>query len=657
MSDLSIQQALDYCLENPDNLSVQELLSRFPQYRAELSDMLLFASELTLITPPTIPAERRAAMKSRIMLAAQERAGTGANTTIVETIAAGEPAHPTLIRPAEPFEAKAAKAKPTPWYFHPGWVTAAAAAVVLFFVWWSADRALPDSPFYNVKLASENIMLGLTGAPVDKAILNTNIANARLYDLRTMQQSGKLAQAAPAVESYFKRVTEANSILVTLDAGEPRARVAEAVYETCVAGKVTIDGIQANISTIPNFPVALASTLDQTEDAVDDVTISASGTLASEGIDPSSITFEPNTSALLTPVAATSVPATVTGITAIAPTATPNPLAIETAVPLSSATVSSDLTVLPGVEPTDTVKAGVAPSDETPVRGASATPPAPEPTQTVVPATGEPTNAPATPIVPSTLTPTSTSTTVPTQTGVIPTTTNTPILDIRVTPTPSPTGISEPAPTFTPGIVLPAPTSTPVPPGVPTVTSTPTFAVVGPEGSPTLSPTDTFTPTATPTDTPTHTPTNTPTATYTPTDTPTNTPTNTPTDTPTPVPTATEVVPSVCNLTVDSVTAACSGLDISWTSTFSNLSTVDVEAEWVAELQIKAGSGGFQTVDTTSGTITVGGSSTAQASDSFGYEWPPNAAQFRVRVHLVTDGEPCNVSAKMSTPRPACNIK
>ncbi|MEO5952139.1 MAG: DUF5667 domain-containing protein, partial [Chloroflexia bacterium] len=275
MSNLSIQEALDYCLENPDGLSVQQLLDRFPQYRVELSDMLGLANELTAITTPPVLPERREAMKSRIMMAAQARAN------------AAKPTRPiTQAKPARP-------AKPLPWFLRPGWVTAAAAIVILMFVWWSADRALPDSPFYNVKLASENIMLNITGQPVDKAILDTNIANARLYDLRTMQQIDKLAQAAPALESYSIRVSEANTILLTLQPGEPRARVAQAVYKTCLAGKVTLHGIQTKIVSIPNFPQTFSETLAQTETTVDSAAQNATNTLVIEGIDPANIVFEP----------------------------------------------------------------------------------------------------------------------------------------------------------------------------------------------------------------------------------------------------------------------------------------------------------------------------------------------------------------------------
>src|SRR6476646_1697318 len=73
MDEMTIQDALDYCLENPEGLSAEELLSRFPEYREELASLLGFAAGLGSLEPPAVPVARRAAMKARLMDAAAGR--------------------------------------------------------------------------------------------------------------------------------------------------------------------------------------------------------------------------------------------------------------------------------------------------------------------------------------------------------------------------------------------------------------------------------------------------------------------------------------------------------------------------------------------------------------------------------------------------------
>src|SRR4029453_8045135 len=92
--------------------------------------------------------------------------------------------------------------RPLPWFLKPGWVAAAAALLLIAFVWWASANALPDSPFYGVRLASESFTLGLTGSDVDKTRARIGLANNRLYDLRAMQARGKLAQSKAAFDSY-----------------------------------------------------------------------------------------------------------------------------------------------------------------------------------------------------------------------------------------------------------------------------------------------------------------------------------------------------------------------------------------------------------------------------------------------------------------------
>jgi hypothetical protein len=613
MSNLSIQEALDYCLVNPDNLSTPQLLDRFPQYRSELSDMLGLAGEVTAISPPSISAQRREAMKTRLMLATEQRAA--------------------VVRPIH-------RAKPVPWFLRPRWVMTAAAAVFLLFIWWSAARSLPYSPLYNVKLASENVMLNLTTDPASKAIVSTNIANARLYDMRAMQQEDKLAQSTPALESYTNKIDTAHNILQELTAGEQRANVATEVYKTSLAGQTTLGRIEEQIPDIAPLPVEFAAKLQQSEDKVEEVMATATSILEAEIIDPENIPIEPYIAILLTPVVlptVTSVAGEVTPTSTFA-SANTTPTNIETATINETAVAvvpggGSSPTSTPGIEPA----ASATPSEpgQIPTATSIATSvilptntPLPEPTST--------TEIQPTPTIVVTFAPA-----IPTPTSVLDTT-NTPTPSGTPTPQAVPFSTTEPAqPTSTP---IPAQVSPTLPPQV-----SPTSPVVEPDATPTPTSTAQATqepPTSTPTDTPT--PTNTPEPTSTPT--PTDTPTLTPTETP---------APSICDLNLTQVTASCEGSTCaSWTARIRNEGSGTVEADWVAELWVKTGIGGFVYADRISDSVTVAAGEVATIGDGelFCNSFPPDMRQFQVRVHLVPDGSPCNLPIKTSPATAACQL-
>src|SRR5689334_5315948 len=72
---VSKQEALDYCLANPDNLSAAQLLARFPAYQEELQPLLALGDLLRQAPVPAVPPDRRAAMRRRLPAAA-DRART-----------------------------------------------------------------------------------------------------------------------------------------------------------------------------------------------------------------------------------------------------------------------------------------------------------------------------------------------------------------------------------------------------------------------------------------------------------------------------------------------------------------------------------------------------------------------------------------------------
>ncbi len=229
MARVMIQDALDYCLENPEGLSAEQLLGRFPEYRDELAPLLGLATSIEELTPPAVSAVRRDAMKARLMHAAQ----------------AARPIEPT--RPA--LVSRQSSTVRRPWYLRPVWAGAAVAALLLVFVWWSASGALPDSPFYNVKLASESVGLTFAGSVVDKARTHIGRANDRLYDLRIMQGRERLADSQPAFDNYSYNLDGATKLWEALQ-GQPRTDLAGLLYASSLAGKVTFQGFGGGSSAL-----------------------------------------------------------------------------------------------------------------------------------------------------------------------------------------------------------------------------------------------------------------------------------------------------------------------------------------------------------------------------------------------------------------------
>src|SRR5215210_273118 len=100
MAKVTIQDALDYCLGNPDGLSVEQLLAKFPEYRDELQPLLVLSANIVPLEPPPVPVERRMAMKQRLMDAAAASASASAASASVTV-----PQRPVVGLPA-----------PRPWW-------------------------------------------------------------------------------------------------------------------------------------------------------------------------------------------------------------------------------------------------------------------------------------------------------------------------------------------------------------------------------------------------------------------------------------------------------------------------------------------------------------------------------------------------------------
>lgn len=566
--------------------------------------MLSISQDIASITPPTIPAPRREAMKARVMAAADAARTTGA--------APG----PRLIGRSV--------VRPVPWFMRPGAITAAAAAIILLFSWWATAHSLPDSPLYNIKLASERIMVNLTGGKANKAILNTDIANARLGDLRTMQQLDKLEQSQPALDNLASHVESAETILNELGSGDEHAHLAEALYNTVRAGQVILESMGADPA---GLSATLQAKLEQVEDTIDSAAGSAEQALITEGINPATLQLYPYIvpfTTPLVPIPSSTSTSSVTPSASVTPSSTPEIVATATSFAVPTGAISLPET------PTEEVDDGDPTAS---VPDPTFTPDLPNATATVVPTNTatisvQPTRTPTRQLTP-TLTTTRTATVPPnaTDTPEPNRATTTPVIEPSATAS-DPTVVPNPAASPTSAPVIPTTTTQVV---LPTSTSEPTNTPTTPPAEPTLTPQ--------PTDVPPE-----PTST---------TPPPPPTDTPEPPPAPTEP-PLVCNLMISMVSASCSSGGVVFSTRIENRSNYAVTVDWEAELQVRAGSGGFQGVQTRTGTVTLSVGESAEISGSFDYSFGVDDDQFRVNVSADTDL--CAAAPKLSQARSACQL-
>jgi hypothetical protein len=469
----TIQDALDYCLVNPDDLSAQELLIRFPDYRQELEPLLAIGASIRSLNPPAVPGARRAAMKQRLMMAATNAAAQP-NQEITQVV----PTHASL---------SAAKVAPSPerkssvfsWAEfvksafgpepelrskkrrgrtgRPVWVGFALAAALVLLFWFASANSLPDSPLYDVKLTSENAMLNFTGAPVDQAIGHLNLADARLSDLRKMQEQGKLAQSGSAMRNYEYHLKQGVA-LWNGTTGEQHIELAKRLYTASVAGQRTFSILAMSIDTLPTD---VQADIRQTVASADNVQATSSSALISANIDPTTLlTPEVTIGAAASPAPQDSSVAAATATNVVVATnSTGTPTAVQPGGAPSSATP----------RPVQTISSGTPEPTQIPTNSPTQPPPTKIPTN-ATPPTNTPTSTPSPRVVPplATLTailPPSIPTVLPTRTGG------------QVTPTTTPGG-GNASPTTTPGggngegtptPLPPAPTPTVIPP-LPSVT-------------------------------------------------------------------------------------------------------------------------------------------------------------------------------------------
>lgn len=441
---ISIEDALDYCLLNPANLSTKELLDRFPEYREQIEPLLALAADLKTIPTPHVPAERRAARKERLVAAAATRQaqrplpvtrpvpnlGPGSN------ILAWVMALPPIV-----------------------WAGALALILTVALVWPAAAQSLPDSPLYYVKLASERLVVSITPNAADRLRTHTSIANARLDDVQTMSAQGKVDKMGAALDNYSEHI--ANSIAALKEfQGSEQAELAKLVYASTTAG----GRIFESLKNAPGLQTATMESIKSTLKSANTHNQEVVQVLTSAGIDPTTLPTRVLEIAIPTPPSGTQVAAmgTATQVQAQASqTGNPTPGALGTGEPteVAVAATSTQIAISPQTSATPA-------NPKTAVAGNQQTNVVPTP---VIVAPSTQSKASVSPIItgsPSPLvSPTASriSTGIVTVTHVPPTYTRTRIpsptstrVIPKLTPSPSPTVTSTP--------------SSPTPPNIPTIT-------------------------------------------------------------------------------------------------------------------------------------------------------------------------------------------
>ena len=651
MNDETLQDALDYCIANPEGLETEQLLGKFPELREELVPLLALCS-LVSESAPRVPQDRYLAMKARVVSAAVARqqalagsqnglnghdgAADGASiaSTVPVVVAGQEPG----ADPTQPRQASRARAEERPrrrifvldWLKRPALAAAAFAAIMLAFVWTASASAMADSPLYRVRLLGESIAVNVQSSPEGKVLKHNELANIRLREIDSLEQEGKLAQSGPALDDYAAHLREGQEILAGAGLNEEQeTRLAEALYLTCTLGGIELDSLNDDVA---NMPEPVRANVENTRGLQEQVRADTADVIASAE----------NGSA------ASTLPDGVQEI--VKQTPGPDATALATRVPQASNGNRS-------ATPDDSGRA-------TPGQGSQGG------RATATAAQGNAGQATRTPTKTATHTATSTALATMTATQSAATATDTSIS--QATSTAAATSTSRPGneatATPTPGAgeqhtatstatEKPKQGATVTPPrGKPT--DVPRATVTPPRGKPTELPQPSRTPGRPPTHTvkpdkektpePTDTPV-VPTATPVP---PSATPTLPEPPSATPVePTATRPA-TACDVQVTSVTIISLDCDnrncLEWSATLTNFASEAVEVDWVAEVEAQ-GAGGFTKLGDMTGTTTAPPGDSGIGDTFCDLDIPSDSKWIRVIVRTDTGSASCDTRKQADT--------
>jgi len=173
--------------------SVEQCLARYPEQAAELAPLLRVAADSQKASSAVKPRpefKARARYELQSQLHAKERKTEPKKTSFI--------------------------------HWMPRWAVAVASVILIFLVAGTGTVAastssMPDDTLYPVKLAAEQVRLGLTRGDIKKARVNVRLADRRVKEIIYLARSGdsrRLNKALLRLEGHLEdieRVIEANA--------------------------------------------------------------------------------------------------------------------------------------------------------------------------------------------------------------------------------------------------------------------------------------------------------------------------------------------------------------------------------------------------------------------------------------------------------------
>ncbi|MFC2015133.1 DUF5667 domain-containing protein [Chloroflexota bacterium] len=256
-----IDDILDKCLERLliEGETIEQCLSSFPEHSEELKPLLetiLATRQVSTIEPRP---EFRERARYQFTAALQEK------------------------------EQKSSRSLFS-WNWQPRWVTTAAIILLVLITSGStiaaASGSMPDSPLYQVKLATEQVQVAVTLSELGKAELHANIADKRVTEivyLVNKDEPEKMASTTNSLNDHLGKISVlvSSQEVMTGIAMAPKAGVREEaveeappIIEETVINKLTVDEevpeseltAPAEAGDVPAPPEELAPKLSVTED-------------------------------------------------------------------------------------------------------------------------------------------------------------------------------------------------------------------------------------------------------------------------------------------------------------------------------------------------------------------------------------------------------
>ena len=426
-----LERALEECLSqlNTGELSLEEVLARYPEHEAELRPLLRTAM-LVRQAPRAVPSPAARAAGRRRLLAAvarKRREKAQARPGLVRRL--GQSAA-ILVQPFVRPQRQTLR------------LAQAIAAVLVIVSLISAGTvgvaagSLPDSPLYTIKRAAERVQLALTTTPVGKARLHMSYSARRWDETRTLWEVGKGLNEVTLQDMESERRDALTAIGRVSD--EERLNLLLADFKSLAEKQQKgLEEIEPAVPSSERGAVEEALEVAEEHYWVATKAMTEPDVLLAPGPTPRPTDTATSVPPTFTPIpvpTATPMPPTPTP-TPVPPTATPIPT--PTAEPTATLTPQAEVTFRPTAEPTAT---------ETPQSEVTFQPTV-EPTATLTPqgeAPFQPT-AEAEPTSTATATPTPMPTATATPTP-LPTATPTPLPPAGPTPTPQAEAPFQPAP-------------------------------------------------------------------------------------------------------------------------------------------------------------------------------------------------------------------